>query len=277
MEPITIIAGSLSAAAAISALQLWFNDREWVGAWRGHQIAVRHVRGRVVVMVDGEVTLSQWRWPHKKRYREGWSHPALGDATVEVHKNVIGGQGEYTIALSIGAERVPLVEVERRWWGPRALIGLRTTVAGVSDAYHASLAPVAVEPLGDDRWVAACRLLDLTRQSSAITPDIRTAANDLQVALRRRFEARSRLGDDARDALGPHVPEEVDRIRQSLEARIEAGLEAIKSLHMAVISLEAHADETPELHRAQETLKDLQADDEVERFLKQRSQRRTTA
>ena len=45
---------------------------------------------------------------------------------------------------------------------------------------------------------------------------------------------------------------------------------------MAVISIESNADETAELHRAQETLKDLRADDEVERFLKQATKRGTT-
>ena len=274
LDPFVLIAGGLAAAGVIGSLQLWFSDRQWVGMWRGHRVSVHHVQGRVVVELDGESALSQVRLPLRWTHSEDWSHPALGHATVSLSKLMIGGNGEFTVSLAIGDERVPLVEVERQWLGVRALLGLRTTRPEAREQYWASLTHTAVEPLGDDRWVAACRLLDLTRQSQALTPDIRDAANNLQATLRRSFEARQRLGDEALDVLGAADADEVRAMQGVLEERIVSALEAVKSLHMAVISIESQADETRELGRVQSTLDALRADDEVERFMQKHAARK---
>ena len=244
--------------------------------WRGHRISVHHSRGQVVVEVDGQTAMTQTRLPLRKTYSETWSHAALGETTLQLSKLLIGGQGEFTMSMIIGAERVPLVEVERKWAGRRALIGLRTSIPGASEHYWASMSHTAVEPLGDDRWLAACRLLELTRQSSALTADMREAANSLQATLRRSFEARLRLGDEALDILGTSDADEVGAVQQALEGRIIAALEAVKSLHMAVISIESKADETQELDRVLHTLDELRADDEVEQFMKRQAARQAS-
>ena len=53
-----------------------------------------------------------------------------------------------------------------------------------------------------------------------------------------------------------------------------SALEAVKSLHMAVISLESQADETIELSRVHQALEVLQADSEVERFIQRQDMQR---
>jgi hypothetical protein len=227
-----------------------------------------------MVEVDGEVVLSQRRLVFRQRYTEEWSHPALGETTVALSKLLLGGQGEFTMLMAIGEERVPLVEVDRSWRGPRALIGLQTAAPGTSDALWKSLSHTAVESMGDARWLAACRLLELSRQSNAMTAEMRETANLLQGALRRSFEARQRLGDDALEMLGAPDAAQLTAVRAALETRIAAALEAVKSLHMAVISIESQADETDELHRVQQTLEELQAEDEVDRFMNQQTLQR---
>lgn len=277
MEPVTIIAAGLIGTAGIGALQLWFSDRQWVAVWRGHRIRVQHHEGRVIVEMDGQVILSQRRMVFRRAYAAEWSHPALGETTIALSKIPIGSQGEFSLAMTIGEERVPLIELERSWRGARTLIGLQTRATDAPDALWESLSHTAVEPMGDARWLAACRLLDLSRQSSAMTAEMRENANLLQSVLRRSFEARRRLGDDALGALGAlgePAAAQVPEARAALEARITAALEAVKSLHMAVISIETLADETDELNRVQQTLERLQADDEVERFLKQQALQR---
>jgi hypothetical protein len=274
VEPFTVIAGGLTMVAGIGALQLWFSDRQWVGMWRGHQISVHHSRGRVVVEVDGEMVLNQVRLPLQQTHVTPWAHPVLGEADLQLSKLIIGGHGEFTMSMTIGQERIPLVEVERKWLGRRALIGLQTSTPGTAEKYWEGLKHTAVEPLGDDRWVAACRLLELTRQSTVLTDDMRAAANSLQAALRRSFEARLRLGEEALDVLGAGDAEEVSTVQEALERRIVVALEAVKSLHMAVISLESQADETRELDRVRQSLDALRADDEVERFMTRQAARR---
>ncbi len=275
MEALLIVGAALAFTAAIGGLQLWFSDRQWVGMWRGHKVRVHHQRGQVVVDIDGQTTLAQLRRPLQRRHTEQWSHGALGDTTVELTRMFIGGNGEFTMSLTLGGERVPLVEVERSWSGIKALIGLQTSTPGSAETYWKSMAPAAVEPLGDDRWLAACRLLELTRQSAALTTEMRESANSLQAVLRRSFEARLRLGDEDLGALGA-AGDEVEAIQAVLEARITAALEAVKSLHMAVISIESRADETLELQRVEQTLATLRADDEVEHFMRRHAQQRAT-
>ena len=273
MEPVTLIVGALAAASGLGGLQLWFSDRQWAALWRGHRVHVRHFRGQVVVEIDGQMVLSQHRRFYRKNHSEAWHHAAVGDTDVSLSKLNIGGQGEYTLSMKIGEEQVPLVELTRSWRWPRGLLGLQTAEAGAVDACWERLSPTAVEPLGDARWLAACRLLSLTRQSAAMTDELRETANLLQGALRRAFEARLRLGDDAMDALGPSDAHLLDEARTTVESRITEALEAVKSLHMAVVSIEAQADSAVELRRVQQTLKHLDADNEVERFLKRHPQR----
>lgn len=276
MEPVTLIVGGLTATAGLAALQLWFNDRQWLTVWRGHRVLVRHHKGRVVVDIDGQTVLSQRRYFFRKHHHESWHHPVIGDAEITLSKQVIGAQGEFTLSMKIGEEQIPLVELDRAWRGPRMLLGLQSAEPGAVDECWERLSHTAVEPLGDARWLAACRLLSLTRQSAVMTDDLRETANLLQGALRRSFEARLRLGDDVMDALGPADAHLLDDARTAVEARISDALEAVKSLHMAVVSIEAHADETVELRRVQQTLEHLDAEDEVDRFLKRHQHQAAT-
>ena len=268
-----IIGGILLAAASMAGLQHWFSDRQWVGMWRGHRVLLRHQSARVIVEIDGQVVLSKSRTSLSQKYTQSWSHAALGETTIALSKNSIGNQGEFTMLMSIGDERVPLIELEQSWKGGRALF-LQRTLSGDAEEYWSSLEHSQVEPLGDDRWLAACRLLTLTRQSSALTEPMREAANSLQGVLRRSFEARQRLGDASLAVLGAEDPDAVERVQRGLEERIVAALEAVKSLHMAVISIESQADETSELSRVHQTLEVLQADSEVEQFIKRQAMRR---
>jgi len=270
---VLIIGGILLAAASMGGFQHWFSDRQWVGMWRGHRVLLRHLKGRVRVEIDGQVVLEQSRMSLSQQYTQPWSHPALGETTIGLSKNSIGGQGEFTMMMSIGEERVPLIELEQSWKGPRALI-LQRTRTGDAEEYWSSLEHTHVEPLGDDRWLAACRLLTLTRQSSALTAPMREAANALQGVLRRSFEARLRLGDTSLAVLGAEEADEVVRVQRGLEERIVSALEAVKSLHMAVISLESQADETSELSRVHQALEVLQADSEVEQFIQRQDMQR---
>lgn len=277
MDPFTVIAIGLSAVGALAGLQLWFSDRQWVTTWRGHRVHVQHHQGRFVVCVDDEVILSQHRLRFGKQHTEAWSHPALGETTVAISRDTIGHHGEYTISMTIGDERLPLAELPRKWHGARTLIGLQSIVPGSLAEMWEGLSHTTVEPLGDARWLAACRLLELSRQSNAMTPQTRQAANHLQGVLRRSFEARLRLGDDAVEALGEVDQEQLAAARTALEARIQSALEAVKSLHMAMISIESQADETHELSRVHQTLAQLQAEDEVERFTKIRAKQHVQA
>jgi hypothetical protein len=265
-----IIGGVFAMVACIAAGQHWFSDRQWVGMWRGHRVSLRHMGGRVVVEVDGQEVLSQARKLIGQTYAEAWSHAALGETTIQLSKRTIGSQGEFDMLMSIGEERVPLIELEQAWKGARALFLLRTR-SGDPEECWSSLMHTSAEPLGDDRWLAACRLLVLTRQSSALTASMREAANELQGVLRRSFEARQRLGDVSLAVLGAEDPDEVSRVQLVLEDRIVSALEAVKSLHMAVISIESQADESSELSRVHQALDMLQADSEVERFMKRQS------
>lgn len=268
-----IIGSILLAAAGMAGLQHWFSNRQWVGMWRGHRVLLRHQKARILVEIDGQVVLSKPRM--SLRYTESWSHSALGETTIDLSRNSIGSQGEFTMLMSIGDERVPLIELEQSWKGARALILQRTRTGDVEE-YWSSLEHTHVEPLGDDRWLAACRLLTLTRQSTALTAPMREAANELQGILRRSFEARQRLGDASLAVLGVEDPDEVVRVQHGLEERIVSALEAVKSLHMAVISIESQADETSELNRVHQTLEVLQADSEVERFIKRQGMLRAS-
>jgi len=276
MDPVTLIVGGLTVTAGVAAAQLWLSDRQWVSTWRGHRVLVRHHKGRVVVDIDGQTVLSQGRLFLRKRYREPWQHPEIGDAAVTLTKQLIGGHGDFTLSMTIGEEQIPLVELERNWRGARMLVGLQTVPAEAADECWERLSHTAVEPLGDARWLAACRLLSLTRQSAAMTDELRETANLLQGALRRGFEARLRLGDESMAALGEADADLLVEARAAVEVRISEALEAVKSLHMAVVSIEAHADETAELRRVHKALEHLDAEDEVERFLKRHQQQATT-
>ena len=125
--------------------------------------------------------------------------------------------------------------------------------------------PVDFEQLGDPRWIAACKLLQLIRQSKMANKEIRETANTLQLQLRKNFEIRRRISEEDVSLLG--CIEDLNQIKAKIEERIQQGLEAVKSLHMVTISLEAHADEKSELERVYQTIQYLQAEDEVAAFV----------
>ena len=74
--------------------------------------------------------------------------------------------------------------------------------------------------------------------------------------MRESFESRQRLGDETISLLGDDR-EALDEIREKLEQKILQALEAVKSLHMATMSIEAHADESTEMEKVQEILTGL--------------------
>ena len=121
------------------------------------------------------------------------------------------------------------------------------------------------EKLGDPRWIAACKLLQLVRQSPTADQEIREVANVLQQELRRNFEMRVRLSEDDFSVLGDAT--KLNELKNKLEEKILQGLDAVKSLHMVTISLEAHADESLEMQKVNSIIRSLQAEEEVEKFM----------
>ena len=235
----------------------YLSHHQWIAIWRGHQIRIRLHHQKVFFEVDGVVVFEQNQGLIKRQFEDEWAHPALGDTRVQVEKHTKGQDG-VGIRLRIGDEIVPLFELPTKWYG-----GLDLSTV---DDYWKQLQPVQFEDLGDPRWISACKILQLVRQSPMIDAQIREAANILQKELRQNFELRRRLSEDALSALGESG--EVEDLKDRLETKILDGLEAAKSLHMVTISLEAHADETTEMQRVNQILKKLKVEDGLERELR---------
>ena len=85
-----------------------------------------------------------------------WSHPSLGDTLVQVEKHTKGQDG-VGVRLRIGDQIVPLFGLPTKWYG-----GLDLSTV---DDYWNQLKPVQFEDLGDPRWISACKILQLVRQS----------------------------------------------------------------------------------------------------------------
>ena len=248
-----LMAGALGFAYALS----FYSHAQWIAVWRGHQIRIRLHHQKVFFEVDGELVFEQNQGLIKRNFQSVWSHPSLGDTLVQVEKHTKGQDG-VGVRLRIGDQIVPLFELPTKWYG-----GLDLSTV---DDYWNQLKPVQFEDLGDPRWISACKILQLVRQSQMADTQIREAANILQKELRQNFELRLRLGEEAILALGESA--ELDALKERLETKIMDGLEAAKSLHMVTISLEAHADETAEMQRVNQILKRLQAEEGLERALR---------
>ena len=248
-----LIAGALGFAYTVA----YFTQAQWIAIWRGHQIRIRLHHQKVFFEVDGEVVFEQSQGLIKKNFKSDWMHPALGSTLVQVEKHTKGQDG-VGVRLRIGDEIVPLFELPTKWYG-----SLDTSTV---DDYWTQLKPVQFEDLGDPRWISACKILQLVRQSQMADVQIREAANILQKELRQNFELRLRLGEDVLTSLGESG--EIDELKERLETKILDGLEAAKSLHMVTISLEAHADETAEMLRVNQILKRLQVEEGLERELR---------
>jgi hypothetical protein len=266
MTPTLIILSILTAAFGIGAAQIWFGQREWVARWRGHRVLIFYRHNRIILEIDGVPVLDQARTILRTTQTQTWTHPALGDTEILLSRIVVGSHGEYTRGLQIGDEIVPLVEVPRHWQGARILAGLKTIHAEDREELFGKISHGEIEELGDPRWIAACRILDAVRQSNATTDEVRETTNLLQVELRKSFEARRRLADETISEIGQNS-EDFAAIQERLEHNILDALEAVKSLHMAVISIEAHADETAEMQRVRDIIEHLQAEEEVARFV----------
>lgn len=245
--------GLMVAAFGFAWLISYYSHRHWVAVWRGHQIRIRLNHQTVFFEVDDQL-VCQWSEGLKRSFETEWEHPALGNTNVLI-KKLIKGQDGVHLHLEIGSEIIPLFEIPRSWQGK-----LHDT-----DAYWKKLQPVEFESLGDPRWIAACKLLQLVRQSPAVDQDIREAANILQQELRKSFETKIRLSEEAVLMLGD--AQKLEELRDTIEEKITQGLEAVKSLHMVTISLEAHADESAEMHKVHQIIKTLHAEEEVERFI----------
>ena len=259
MSPALLIVLILTLAAGIYGLEFYSSTRTWVAFWRGHRVVIRFHKGKQIFELDGNQVFSRTRnlQPFgEQKYKEPWTHPALGETEITVTRKVVGNQGEYTLNLEIGDELVPLTELKN-------FLG---RVQQDQEEIFTKLTHGAIEPLGDPRWVAACTILNSVRQSSAVNDEVREAANVLQGEMRSCFESRQRLKEDDLGLLGANETR-VAEIQARLEAKIERSLEAVKSIHMATISLEAHADESAEMSRVQETIDFLNVEDEVADFM----------
>ena len=152
---VLLIAGALGFAYTVA----YFTHHQWIAIWRGHQIRIRLHHQKVFFEVDGEVVLEQNQGLIKKHFEESWAHPALGDTRVQVEKHMKGQDG-VGIRLRIGDEIVPLFELPTKWYG-----GLDLSTV---DDYWKQLQPVQFEDLGDPRWISACKILQLVRQSQMV-------------------------------------------------------------------------------------------------------------
>ena len=237
-------------------LLVYISHEQWVAVWRGHRIRLRLHQSRVFFEVDGELIFEAKQGFIKDTYETEWEHPALGKTNVLIKKRLKGQDG-INLQLQIGEEIIPLFEIPHKWHGSVNLDEV--------DAYWDKLQPVEFEQLGDPRWIAACKLLQLVRQSQMADQDIREAANILQQELRKSFLTRRRLSEDELSILGD--AQKLHELKEKLEEKITQGLEAVKSLHMVTISLEAHADESSEMHKVHQIIETLHAEEEVEKFM----------
>ena len=251
MEVVGLIFAALAFAWAIS----YYSHRHWVTIWRGHRIRIRLRHQKVFFEVDDELVF-QCPQGLKRTYETEWEHAALGKTTVLI-KKLIKGQDGVHLHLEIGDEIIPLFEIPQTWYGK----------LDDAEPYWKKLQPVAFEQLGDPRWIAACKLLQLVRRSPTADQNIREVANILQQELRTNFEMRVRLSEADFSVLGDATT--LDELRNKLEEKILQGLDAVKSLHMVTISLEAHADESQEMQKVNSIIRSLQAEEEVERFMQE--------
>lgn len=258
MLPAVVISLSILGIVGFVMANVWYSHRQWVAVWRGHKVLVRMHHAKIFVELDQQPIFEQPYGFIKTKYQQEWTHPALGATMIHLQKVVEGSDGE-GLRLRIGEELIPLIEVERKWYG-----GLED---GAADTYWEKLIPAQVESLGDPRWVAACKILDLVRQSTMATQAVREAANILQVELRKRFEQRRRLAEESLEVVDAET--DTAALQQQLEANILHALEAVKSLHMAVVSIEAQADERSEMQKVETIIESLQAVQEVGHLLEQ--------
>lgn len=240
---------------------MWFSHRQWVAIWRGHRIRVRMHRAKIFVELDDKEIFVQKNGLVKKNYEQEWEHPALGSTNILIEKVTKGSDG-IDLNMCIGDEIIPLTEIKRTWYGKINPQDAQT--------YWERLLPAQIESLGDPRWIAASKILNLVRQSSASTDIVRQNANTLQKELRRCFETKQRLGTEDLSLLGSD--ERLEKVQNKIEENIEQALEAVKSLHMAVVSIEAHADEKQEMRRVQTFIEHIQAQEEIDVALSQAPQ-----
>ena len=253
--PLSVIAMFIGVFAFVGSL-LYLSHRQWISVWRGHRIRIRLHHFKVFLDIDDVPVFCESQSFIRRQHQTEWEHPALGKKDVVITK-VHRGQDGLSLNLEIGDEIVPLFELPSNWYGH---VNLETEAASWK-----KLMPVDFEQLGDPRWIAACKILQLVRQSQMANKEIREAANILQQELRSNFETRRRLADEDLSILGN--VDLCNDIKDKVEAKILQGLEAVKSLHMATISLEAHADETEEMKKVYDTIQSLQVQEEIASFM----------
>ena len=253
--PFTVIALILGAFS-FAGTCIYASHRQWIAVWRGHRIRIRLQHYKVFLEIDDTPIFSESQSLIRKKHETEWEHPALGTTNIQIQKVVLGQDG-LNLNLQIGEEIVPLFELPRHWYGQVNL--------SEEDEVWKKLMPVDFEQLGDPRWIAACKILQLIRQSQMADEKIREAANLLQQELRRNFETRLRLAEEDFSLLGD--PNTLNELKEKLEQKILQGLEAVKSLHMVTISLEAHADESNEMNKVHQIISSLQAEEEIEKFV----------
>ena len=255
--PLSVIA-LIIAAFSFAGTLMYLSHRQWISVWRGHQIRIRFHQFKVFLEIDGVPVFSESRHLIRNTHETEWEHPGLGKTKIKIVK-IPQGQDGLSLHLEIGEEIVPLFEIPRTWYGHAKI--------EEADNFWKKLMPVDFEQLGDPRWIAACKILQLVRQSKMTNKEIRETANILQQQLRKNFETRLRLAEEDFSVLGD--PETLHELREKLEDKILQGLEAVKSLHMVTISLEAHADESEEMSRVHQTIRSLQAEEEIEKIVNQ--------
>ena len=253
--PISVILMIIGAICSVGTLA-YISHRQWISVWRGHRIRIRLHQLKIIVEIDDEPVLVESQGIIHRPYHTEWNHPALGKKIITVKRTQKGQEG-VNVSLEIGDEIIPLFELPVNW--------LQQVQLEKEESYWEKLTPVDFEQLGDPRWIAACKLLQLIRQSKMANKEIRETANTLQLQLRKNFETRRRISEEDVSLLG--CIEDLNQIKAKIEERIQQGLEAVKSLHMVTISLEAHADEKSELERVYQTIQYLQAEDEVAAFV----------
>ena len=255
MPPSVII--MLLGAISFAATLVYISNRQWISVWRGHRIRIRLQHFKIAVEIDDVPVLMESQSVFNKTHQTKWNHPALGTKMIRVEK-IHKGRDGLSLKFEIGDEIIPLFELPTNT--------LHQAQTKEEESYWNKLMPVDFEQLGDPRWIAACKILQLIRQSKMADGEIRETANILQQQLRSNFEMRRRLSEEDVSLLGNS--EDLNQIKTKIEDKILQGLEAVKSLHMVTISLEAHADEKDEMEKVYQTNQYLKAEDEVATFMK---------